>query len=155
MTPRMNAPFTYFSTPDYPSNGEDNGPPPLDTVAPVKPDNIVGQRHVRLNHIAASRTNRSRNIYLPSTASPLAPLVPHVPHRSDHESNWSMEPPPPVNNFYELYPFADPSYQHAMDIMDPEVIPRKRTKSVSYSVWFVLLPPTHNLDYRIIPCSTG
>lgn len=125
MPPRTTAPFTYFSTPQYPSDDEDNTPPPLAPVAPTHPGNVVGQRHVLLNH-----TGGSRNVYLPSIASPAA--ASHVLHRSDHESNWNMEPPAPVIDFYELYPFADPSYQHAMDIMDPEVVPRRRTKSVSY-----------------------
>lgn len=128
MAPRKTPAFTYFTTPQYPSDDEDNDlPPPL---APVPPT-LVGQRHVQFNNQnTGNAPRRARNVYLPSIPSPPAPTA---PHRSEDASSWNMDPPPP-SDLYELYPFADPSYQHALDMMDPEVVPRRRTKSVRVSM---------------------
>lgn len=130
MPPRKTSAYTLFSAQRYPSDDEDDGQP----IHPHRPIKTIGQKHVQLNSNrvkGAART--SRNVYLPSVASP--PAAPTLPHRSEHESSWNMEPPPP-SDLFELYPFADPSYQHAMDIMDPEVVPRRRTKSVSIYMLF-------------------
>lgn len=124
MPPRKTPAFTFYSTQSYPSDDEDDDPP----IPHVGPATILGQRHVELNsNRAEGAPRRPRNVYLQSAASPAPPTL---PRRSDHESSWNTEPPPP-SDLFELYPFADPSYQHALDIMDPEVVPRRRTKSVS------------------------
>lgn len=127
MPPRKGSAFTFHSTQRYPSDDENNDPP-IPHTGPT-----LGQRHVELNSNRVDGAPRKpRNVYLPTAASPGASTL---PHRSDHESSWNMEPPPP-SDLFELYPFADPSYQHALDVMDPEVVPRRRTKSVSISVLF-------------------
>lgn len=124
---RKSTGFTFFSAAQYPSDDEDE-----DSLAglsaQVSVPQPVGQRHSQVNHNNVSGdARRRRNVYMPSVPSPAAPAP---PHRSEHNSNWNTEP---LVDFYELYPFADPSYQHAMDVMDPEVAPRRRTKSVSNS----------------------
>lgn len=130
MPPRKSSAFTFYSSQRYPSDDEGDDPP----IPHTEPINILGQRHVDLNSNRVYGVPRkARNVYLPSVASPAA--APTLPHRSDHESSWNTEPPPP-SDFYELYPFADPSYQHSLDMMDPEVAPRRRTKSVSITVVF-------------------
>lgn len=127
MAPRNNHAFTYFPTPHYPSDNEDQDAP-LAPAEPANTDNLIGQRHTRLNNDGAAAGRR--NVYIPSIASPAAPAV---PHRSEHESNWNTDPPPPTN-FFELYPFADPAYQHSLDVMDLVVAPRRRTKLVRHSL---------------------
>lgn len=130
MPPRKKATgFTFFTTPQYPSDDEDDDLlPGLSPVPHPKPFNLIGQRHSQFNNNnPADNVRQRRNVYMASIPSPAAPAP---PHRSEHESNWNTEPP---IDFYELYLFADPSYQHTMDVMDSEVVPRKRTKSVSDS----------------------
>lgn len=113
--------FTFFAATDYPSDDEDAGL--SSQVTRPKP---VGQRHSQVNNNSIPGNACQRcNVYMPSVPSPAKPAP---PHRSESDSNWNTEP---IIDFYELYPFADPSYQHAMDIMDPDVVPRRRTKSVS------------------------
>lgn len=118
MAPRKPRAFTYFPTSHYPSDDDE--------------EHIVGQRHTNLNHDGAHAGRR--NVYIPSVASPAAPAG---PHRSEHESNWNTGPPDSAD-FLELYPFADPAYQHSLDVMDPEVAPRRRTKSVRHLALFLL-----------------
>lgn len=133
MPRQKHAGFTFFDTSQYPSDDENTDLlPGLPPVPQLKPVHLIGQKHSQFSNSQSSSNNenpadtrRRRNVYMPSVPSPAAPAL---LHRSEHESNWNTEP---QIDFFELYPFADASYQHAMDVMDPEVVPRRRTKSVS------------------------
>lgn len=136
MPPCKKPAFTYFPTPQYPSDYKNDTLPRLAPISHTKPTNLVGQRHICFSKESADTGHC--NVYMPSIPSSSAPVLPHP---SEHQSNWNTDPPP-SDNFYELYPFADPSYQHSLDVMDPDVAPRRRTKSVSHYVLLMLIGPS-------------
>lgn len=109
---KRHADFQYYPT-HYPSDEEDvptKPPPPAATTT---------HKHVQFN------SDGNRTSYLPSLASPSKALPP--PIELDYE--WFTEPAP---NF-DSHPFVDPAYQHELDLMDPDLPKRKRSKSVCHS----------------------
>lgn len=103
------APAFQFYPTSYPSDDED---PPAPSVARHK--------HIRFNNDGQVSEHHS---YLASAASPAKPN----PFPEPDATQWNSEHIPDIIS----HPYIDPAYQHELDLMNPDLPKRKRTKSVS------------------------